>query len=509
MNFNLKKALKEVYSAEKPDHAKSFAKELARNLSFRKLHPVSSVLNAYPAIRTAAAAIAVLMAVGGGFLAMHFILDKDDKVQNNSTSPIISEDSETTDPAESDAIIYTTETISTVTNLTETTATESTTVSSSVTVSSVSATEKVRVTTTARANSVPAGNSYIPSAVPNTAAPPESPQSPVTTTTSVMEIYNTHIWKHDYSFDAEKLGEASKAEKREWRKNLYGYAQNDLPISLELLCFASENIIYGTIQELDYTVIDGKPWTMADVKIEKSYHFESGEEIWAGDVITVYEPGGYMPLSDYIAYNPSDKSFAGWSSERIANTVIFEDGSNYVKPEIGESYLYFVSKVQEYDKESTPLPDDFPTGAYIRETVNDSAQFSFDGERFVCSNPNQNVSFTEDELIKESPSRWNYYTSPDGKKTLAVRQYSSLFYGDVTFYITDENGHMERLDFDLTDDGFSPFDDDYTVSEDENGNCIMEGEGFTITWTDSKVIISYMTDYLSDERIVIEADYNV
>lgn len=508
MNFKLKKALKEVYSAEKPDNAKSFAKELARNSSFRKLHPVSSFLNAYPAIRTAATAIAVSMAVGGGFLAMHFILDKDDKVQNNSTSSILSEDTETTVSAESDEIIYTTETISAVTHLTESTATESTTVSAYVTVSSVSATEKVRVTTTPRSNAVPVGDSYIPSAVPNTAAPPERPQSPVTMTTSVMEIYNTHIWKHDYSFDAEKLGESSKEEIREWRKNLYGYAQNDLKTSLELMCLV-ENIIYGTIQDIDYTVIDGKPWTIVNLKIDRSYHFESNEELWEGDVITIYEPGGYMPLADYITDNPSDSSFAGWSSERIANTVIYEDGSNYVKPEIGESYLYFVSKVREYDKESTPLPADFPTGVYIRKPINDSAQFSFDGERFICSNPNQSISFTEDELIQNLPSRWNYYTSPDGKNTLAVRQYSSIFYGDVTFYITDENGFMEHLYFDLTDDGFYPFDDNYTLREDENGNCIMEGENFTITWTDLKIIISYMTDYLLDERRVIEIDYNV
>lgn len=148
---------------------------------------------------------------------------------------------------------------------------------------------------------------------------------------------------------------------------------------------ASELIVSGTVQAVFYTGINGRPWTQTDIVIN---------EVWDGDLkpgdkISIYSPGGYMPLSEFIEQNGKDYLFSDMTQEEISQTTLHDYGGNTADPQTGENGLYFLKKGSGAITE----------GAYQYSFNTDICLFRQDGESFKSA-AYDICSFTKDELME-------------------------------------------------------------------------------------------------------------
>lgn len=160
--------------------------------------------------------------------------------------------------------------------------------------------------------------------------------------------------------------------------------------SLSDLAAVSDCIVSGTIQDVIYTSLNGKPWTQLDIMVEET--FPAGDSLSSdycyGDRISIYLYGGYMPLEEFIAQNHYAALFQDMTQEEIAETTYFHAGNNTVQPEIGQSMLFFLKKAEGC----------VPDGAYMRCIESDFAQFQKKDGWYVCPNPKQTIQFQEQDL---------------------------------------------------------------------------------------------------------------
>lgn len=133
----------------------------------------------------------------------------------------------------------------------------------------------------------------------------------------------------------------------------------------------SSAVVVGTIQNVTYTSVEGTPWTQVDVAVEDSQY----GALQSGDVISVYELGGYMPLEEFIAENDLQERFSDLSQEEIADTILFQNGGSQTTPEVGQTFLYFL----------TEAGGSLPEGAYERTCGTDNSQFVLEDGQYTCS----------------------------------------------------------------------------------------------------------------------------
>ena len=101
----------------------------------------------------------------------------------------------------------------------------------------------------------------------------------------------------------------------------------------------SECIVSGEIEAVYYTSVDGKPWTQMDILVD---------EWWKGDInisdrISVYIPGGFMSLTDYISENDLNGYYDDMTPEEIAVSTVYEPSPEGFEPFVGMRYLFFLS----------------------------------------------------------------------------------------------------------------------------------------------------------------------
>lgn len=103
----------------------------------------------------------------------------------------------------------------------------------------------------------------------------------------------------------------------------------------------SECIVSGEIEAVYYTSVDGQPWTQMDILVD---------EWWKGDInisdrISVYIPGGFMSLTDYISENDLDGDgyYDDMTPEEIAVSTVYEPSPEGFEPFVGVRYLFFLS----------------------------------------------------------------------------------------------------------------------------------------------------------------------
>ncbi|MGN0630012.1 MAG: hypothetical protein ACI4JN_01680 [Ruminococcus sp.] len=143
--------------------------------------------------------------------------------------------------------------------------------------------------------------------------------------------------------------------------------------------------VYGTIMKKYCTSIDGMPYIQADIFIENSLmNYDFGY----GDMISVYIPGGYMSMNDFLLNNSWYETELGdMSEEEVQNSTVFLKNGNYELIKTGKSYLFLLQMGY----------GDMPSGAFI--LCNKMDIFTKMGKRYYCAK-NSKISFLQNELTK-------------------------------------------------------------------------------------------------------------
>lgn len=131
----------------------------------------------------------------------------------------------------------------------------------------------------------------------------------------------------------------------------------------------SEQIVSGTVIGLTYTRIGNELWTQVDLVITEVYH----GTLQQGNMISVYEEGGYIPLSEYLALRPELSSMFPMTEEEIQNTTCFDSYTQETSSSLGETCLYFLQKGSS----------SVPAGAYQYVSNADKSRYQWDGGSFV------------------------------------------------------------------------------------------------------------------------------
>lgn len=143
--------------------------------------------------------------------------------------------------------------------------------------------------------------------------------------------------------------------------------------------------VYGTIMKKYCTSIDGMPYIQADIFIENSLmNYDFGY----GDMISVYIPGGYMSMNDFLLNNSwYESEFGDMSEAEIQNSTVFLKNGNYELIKTGKSYLFLLQCGY----------GNMPSGAFT--LCNEMDIFTKMGKRYYCAK-NSGISFLQNELTK-------------------------------------------------------------------------------------------------------------
>lgn len=96
--------------------------------------------------------------------------------------------------------------------------------------------------------------------------------------------------------------------------------------SWQLSATMADAAVYGVIDKTFYTSIEGMPYIQADIFIENSLmNYDFGY----GDMISIYIPGGYMSMNDFLIGNSwYESEFGDISAENIlSSTALFNNGN--------------------------------------------------------------------------------------------------------------------------------------------------------------------------------------
>ncbi|MCM1133424.1 MAG: hypothetical protein NC340_08130 [Ruminococcus flavefaciens] len=502
MNHKLKNLLKNTYGAE-PERKYSFIQQLQSNPVWQNLHPVGTIFTVSPAVKLVFATLAVIT-VGTGAVAYHFRDNNNPPDIPPVVPPIITTISETT--ATSAVTSYTAENtthhaVSSV--VSADTAIKSTSQTSSLSTTGTSTSASTR-------NSIVSSKATSSTAIQTTAHITESE-----TTSATTSVYYTHLFRHDYTIDdietddivnsellygypdynfCKDLLRAEAGNPRNFDELTDGMTTADFTEAMfELLtAFGTNTIVEGETTGIKYIAYEGKPWTICEITVSKAYSSSNLKNLISkGDKIKIAMPGGYMPVSEYLALNPGDTAmFEGWTAEQIDSTVIYEDGSNQNPPEIGDKYLYYLSE------SDIDIPVE---NLYTRVLMSDITQFTAVENGFISCNSHFQDYVLEQGELELLKQRFVYYDEPDGDRRIAFLDNSFLMFGEFYCYSVDSDGKMNFLGCFDTDDGFFPFrDEDYSIETDGQGRKVMKAEHYNIVWTDTGVTLKYHFDSLFD-----------
>jgi hypothetical protein len=156
----------------------------------------------------------------------------------------------------------------------------------------------------------------------------------------------------------------------------------------------SDEVIRGTVKKVSYVGIQGMARTVTSVLVTEVYK----GDLKKGDLISVYQLGGYIPLAEIIKADHEEFRYKDRSKSEIENTIVKEtvDGEEF--PEIGEDCLYFLFNNR------CPV---YPDSAYERvggqsaklDAVNKSGKLSFEREDpDEPSNSNAHERFSKDDI---------------------------------------------------------------------------------------------------------------
>ncbi|MBQ8688325.1 MAG: hypothetical protein IJ512_07245 [Ruminococcus sp.] len=143
-------------------------------------------------------------------------------------------------------------------------------------------------------------------------------------------------------------------------------------------------IAEGEIQAVYYTHVGRIAWTQLDVRLTSCPLGEFAE----GDIISVYTLGGYVSFADHFSESEIRDFYPDLSEEEKENTLLLDEIEGVPLPEVGESYLFFLSPSMSGGP--------FPEGSYEVLMSYARSMFEIDGDAYV--NENIGETFRSSEL---------------------------------------------------------------------------------------------------------------
>ncbi len=117
----------------------------------------------------------------------------------------------------------------------------------------------------------------------------------------------------------------------------------------------SDYIVLGKIDKITYTHVNGIPYTQEDITI---YNVYKGNKLYENDRISVYIPGGYMPVREYESLNNKEINAPDDYS-------VYYSGGNRTSQTVGTVYIFFL----------TDGSSDIPDGAFELTMKTDISMF--------------------------------------------------------------------------------------------------------------------------------------
>ncbi len=146
----------------------------------------------------------------------------------------------------------------------------------------------------------------------------------------------------------------------------------------------SDSIVSGTVISLTYTREENILWTQVDMEVTAVYK----GTLHPGDKISVYELGGYIPLTEFLALYPECTSKLNMTAEEMQYLSYFDSGLQITSPVIGESCLYFLKEGM----------GNIPAGAYTYAGNADDSRYHKDSDH-LWNVLYENITLSMEELI--------------------------------------------------------------------------------------------------------------
>lgn len=140
----------------------------------------------------------------------------------------------------------------------------------------------------------------------------------------------------------------------------------------------SDYIVFGEIDEIIYTQINGKILTQENITI---YNVLKGDTLMSEDKISIYMNGGYMPFKDFSDMNYVDKEYPD-------NYSVYDSGGNNGVQNVGDMLLFCI-------KDGTSA---MPDGAFMLTTANDTSVFKYANKKYT-SIGNSSISISPYDLL--------------------------------------------------------------------------------------------------------------
>ncbi len=135
-------------------------------------------------------------------------------------------------------------------------------------------------------------------------------------------------------------------------------------ITIEHFFDNSAFIFRGTIKEKIYTDVSGQPYTQENIVITDVCKSVGSYKV--NDFISVYLPGGYMPVTVYAESN-------NCSCDYPDDYTIYSNGGNKSVQDIGDEFYFFLN----YGT------DEIPYGAFQLTALTDISIFRSDGDELI------------------------------------------------------------------------------------------------------------------------------
>jgi hypothetical protein len=149
------------------------------------------------------------------------------------------------------------------------------------------------------------------------------------------------------------------------------FADNATNPDIENISALSEVVVRGVTKKVSYVGMQGLARTISTVLVTEVYK----GNLEKGDLISIYQLGGYIPLAEQIEANHDEFRYENMSKDEIENTIVKEvvDGEEF--PEKGEDCLYFLVEC----KNSV-----YPAGSYARIAGQDAKLDVDKDTREIC-----------------------------------------------------------------------------------------------------------------------------
>jgi hypothetical protein len=116
----------------------------------------------------------------------------------------------------------------------------------------------------------------------------------------------------------------------------------------------SQWIVRGNVAAVEFTHLESLPFIKMDFQVEESIKGDLG----AGDLISVFRTGGFVSIADVVADRDDGFRYAAIPEDQWATTYHEEVPTGTGYPEVGESFVLFLTTEELFPGAYYPAGDD-------------------------------------------------------------------------------------------------------------------------------------------------------